>query len=254
MPECFIDTCKGAWYAMNKDETQTAEPGDETLTGTAPTGETPTPETGETPGTAPASPTTPEAADASADAHEQEIAQLKEALKKANKEAAAHRVKAKELDDLKAQAEAEKLTEKERLEKKIADLQKAHDEATRLAQEFRVSAEVRMQALQLNFTDPADAQRFLDYAEIEYGDDGAPQNIGDLLKGVLKAKPYLATAPAKHAPNPGGATNPPRSQSSTPAALSWAAISKLTESEYAARHDEIAAWIASNPAARRGMR
>lgn len=245
---------------MSKDTTQTTTPADETLTDVAPTGETPTDAPDETSETSTATTTTPtpesDAAEKSstADETQREIERLKSALTKANKEAAAHRVKAKELDDLKARMETEKLSEKERLEKKIADLQKASDEAARTAQEYRVSAEVRMQALQLGFADPADATRFLEYAELEYGDDGAPTNVGDLLKGVLKNKPYLA-APKANPPThtSGGATNPSRSQSSTPPALSWETISKFTPEQYAARGQEIAEWIARNPY-RRGMR
>src|SRR5579872_7390388 len=231
---------------MSKDETQPT-PTDETPTDVTPTGETPegvagaTPETSPTPSTTPA--TQPESADSSADDLKQKIEQLETALKKANKEAAAHRVKAKELDDLKAQAEQEKLTEKERLEKKIADLQKAHDDATRSAQEFRLNAELRVQALQLGFADAGDAARLLDHAEIEYADDGTPTNVADLLKALLKSKPYLAAQQQKHtSQTTGGATNPPRSQSNQPAALSWDTITKMTQTEYDARHTEIAAW------------
>ncbi len=241
---------------MSKDETQNTTPTDETPTDVTPAGETPTQTagTGETPGTTPT--TTPPEEHPAPDEHAIEMEKLKTALKKANAEAAAHRVKANELDKLKADIEAEKLTEKERLEKKIADLQKASDDATRAAQEYRVNAELRVQALQLGFADASDAARLLDYSELEYGDDGTPTNVGDLLKALLKAKPYLAAVAPKTtppAPNPGGATNPSRSQSSQPAALSWETIGKLTEAEYAVRGSEIAAWIAQNPA-RRGMR
>ena len=241
---------------MSKDETQNATPTDETPTDVTPTGETPTQAgTGETPATTTTATTTPEE-HLAPDEHAQEIEKLKTALKKANAEAAAHRVKANELDKLKADIEAEKLTEKERLEKKIAELQKASDEATRAAQEYRVTSELRVQALQLGFADANDATRLLDHAEIEYGEDGTPTNVGDLLKALLKTKPYLAAAPAKTsqpAPNPGGATNPPRSQTSQPTALSWETISKMKPDEYAARQPEIQAWIAQNPA-RRGQR
>src|ERR1700730_8286393 len=85
-------------------------------------GETPTTTaTGETPG---ATATLQSIEDA-----QKEIERLTAALKRANAEAKEHRVKASELDKLKAEAEAATLTETQKLQKQLAELQKAHESA-----------------------------------------------------------------------------------------------------------------------------
>src|SRR5579885_2563924 len=56
-----------------------------------------------------------------------ELEAARAALKRANGEAATHRHKAKELDDLKAKLEQDKLTETEKLQKQLAELQKQHE-------------------------------------------------------------------------------------------------------------------------------
>lgn len=172
-----------------------------------------------------------------------EVESLKAALKKANAESRDHRIKAKELDDLKAQIEAEKLSEKEKLEKQLATLQTQHNEAIRTAQERTINYEVRLQAAQLGIADPNDAVKLLDWSEIEYDDNGLPTNVQDLLSALLKAKPYLKAQQSKPTPTSGGATNPSRSQSTAPQALSWEFISKLTPQQYDARRPEIVEWL-----------
>src|SRR5579875_1864245 len=78
-------------------------------------------------GQAPAT-TTPSQADGSppksksADEYERIIAELR-------RENAAHRVKARELDELRKQIEDEKLSEKERLEKRLAEAQREREQA-----------------------------------------------------------------------------------------------------------------------------
>jgi hypothetical protein len=194
------------------------------------------PATGEMPGTI----TAP-----SIDDVQKELAELKAALKKANAESASHRHKAKELDDLKAQAEASQLSETEKLQKKLTDMQAKLDETTKASQERVVTSEVRTQAAQLGFINPAVAAQLLNRSEIVFDGSGEPTNIGDLLKALLKENSYLAGKPV--ASTSGGATNPPRSASTTPTALSWDVISKLTQTEYNARGVEIKQWILNNP-------
>jgi hypothetical protein len=139
-----------------------------------------------------------------------ELENLRSALKKANAEAAKHRKDAKELAVYRDQIESEKLSEQEKLQKQLADLQKAHDDTVRQAQEYKVNTEVRLQAAQSGFSDPNDAVKFLDWSEIEYDDNGAPANVNDLVADLLKAKPYLAKPQNRPAPAV-SATNPSRS-------------------------------------------
>jgi hypothetical protein len=175
---------------------------------------TTTPDTGVTPETEQQSTTGTEQqqpeSQPSAEDLTKELEKARAALKKANKEAASYRNAEKELKALKDQIEAEKLSEKERLEKRLADLQKAHDDAIRQAQEYKINTEVKLQAAQSGFSDPNDAIKFLDWSEIEYDDNGAPSNVAELVADLLKAKPYLAKPQSRTAPAV-SATNPSRS-------------------------------------------
>lgn len=199
---------------------------------------------GEMPKTPPVTGETPEAKPTSIEDALKELESLKKALAKANNEAATHRHKAKELDDLKAAAEADKLSETERLQKQVADLQAKHDAAIEAAQARTVGYEVRLQAAALGMNTTA-ATRLLDMSEVEYGEDGSPTNIEALLKALLKEMPFLAGRSA--APSSGGATNPSRSQSSATGGLTWEILGKMPRDEYNARRPEIMAWISNNP-------
>lgn len=209
----------------------------ETQSGGDPQGATPTTSgTGETPGTN--QPTHEDAL--------KELESLRRALQKANNEAKEHRLKAKELDELKQQLETEKLSEKEKLEKRLAELQKQHEGYRLQTQDRLVSAELRSQAAALGFADPSDAVKMLDRAALEFDEDGTPKNAADLLKELLKAKPYLA-GKQQGGQTSGGPTNPSRSQSQTPPALSWDVIGKMTPQQYDERRDEIQKWLLANP-------
>jgi len=206
--------------------------------GAGPTEMVPLQNAGETPGSnQPSSPTVEDAL--------KQIADLQAALKKANTESATHRHKAKELDDLKAKIEAEKLSETEKLQKQLSTLQSQHDLALRQSQERAVGYEVRLQAAQMGIVDPDAAAKLLDWSELEYDEDGSPKNVATLLKELLKKKPYLiGKVPT---PTSGGATNPSRSSTNAPKELSWAVISAMTPQEYDTRRPEIQKWMQNNP-------
>jgi len=183
------------------------------------------------PGQAPTTPPTdPQAGEGqkppkSADDYERMIAELR-------KESAAHRTKLKKFEDEEAKRLEAQLTEQQKKDKQFADLQKAHDDALRSHQEYKVSTEVRLQAAQMGFADLSDATRLLDWSQITYDDDGTPNNVAALLKDLLKAKPYLAGKPAATPPTSGGATNPPRSQTSGQQEITDAFIAQLTPAQY----------------------
>lgn len=208
--------------AANGETPNATDPQTETVT---------TSETGKTPGTT------------STDDAQKEIESLKAALKKANAESASHRHKAKELDDLKAQVEAEKLSEKEKLEKKLADVQKAHDDAVRQAQEYKINSEVRIQAAQLGFADPNDAIRLLDLSQIDYDESGTPTNVHALLKDLLKTKAYLAGKAGAAQQTSGGATNPSRSQTQSVGEITDAYIANLTPQAFNALSSDMKARV-----------
>ncbi len=145
----------------------------------------------------------------SADEYERMIAELR-------KENASARVKAKELDDLRKQIEEEKLSEKERLERRLAEAQKEREQALVRAQEGIVNAEIKAELAAQGLRNPKLA-RLIDRERIEFDDNGNPTNIADLIADVLKEMPELKGQSQQSRPaSSGGATNPARSQTSAP--------------------------------------
>lgn len=139
---------------------------------------------------------------------QEQIKRLETALKKANADAKSHRLKADELDRLKAEQETATLNETQKLQKQLAKMQADHDTLSKSSQERIINYEVRLQAAQAGIVDPDAAAKLLDWSQIEYDDHGQPTNVEKLLKDLLKAKPYLVGKPVATG---GGATNPPRS-------------------------------------------
>lgn len=119
--------------------------------------------------------------------------------------------KAAELDQLKAEAEASKLSEAEKLQKKLADLQASHDSVNKQLQERTVSYEVKLQAAQQGL-EPTLAAKLVSTSEVTFDEDGSPNNIAELLKSLIKTYPNLVSK--QQAPTSGGATNPARSSTS----------------------------------------
>jgi len=212
-------------------------PGSETQNGTTPPTETVNkpPAPGVTPGAPTETYTSPKTLDEAI----KEVESLRAALHKTNEEAKGHRLKAKELDDLKAQLEQQSLSEKEKLERKLADLQKTHADELRKNQEVVLRYEMQTIATTLGIINPAIALRLVDMDKIEYDDSGHPTNVKKLLEAVLKENPYLVQ---RNAPTSGGATNPSRSVSGAEP-LSRAVLAKMTRDEYLERQPEIQAWL-----------
>ncbi len=150
------------------------------------------------------------------DAVQKELADLRTALKKSNEDAKTHRLKAAELDKLKAEIEASKLSETERLQKQLAELQAQHQELTQAQTERAIKTEVALEAAKLG-VDPNvldKVARFLDWEEIEVDEQGNPTNIRSLVEQLVKDIPGLKS---KSTPaSSGGATNPPRSTTGQP--------------------------------------
>lgn len=207
-------------------------PVSETPNGTALQGETPTTTPiGETPGS-----TTPSTDTA------KELERLQMALKRANAEAKENRLAREELEKIK---EAQ-LSKEQLLEKQYNELKQQHEEYTQVQTERAIKHEVTLEAAKLG-VDPNvldKVARFLDWEEIDVDEGGKPTNIRALVEQLVKDIPGLRS---KGAPTSGGATNPPRSQSTAPAQLSWEVIGNMKPDEYAARRPEIQAWIAANP-------
>lgn len=200
-------------------------------TGQAPASDpqTPSAPAGQVPGVTPTSPTTPAPADNQGQAGQDPQApasgksqltldQALDALAKARNEAAKNRVDAKRLADLEAAqraAEDAKLSETERLQKQLAELQNAQAQRELVAQERILRSEVRAEAIKAGLN-PQLAAKLIDFSQVETDDNGDPTNIAELLASAIKdyglATGNAAPQGASGAPrqSAGGATNPPR--------------------------------------------
>jgi hypothetical protein len=178
------------------------------------------------------------------------LEQALDALAAARKEAAQHRTKLSAFEKAQADAEAAKLSEQERLTKRVAELEKAKADSERSAQERIVRAEIKAAASTVGIKSEL-AARLIDYAEIEFTDDGEPKNLAKLLEKLAASYPELvatsnavatpgAAATRQAAASAGGATNPGRSAGN--GGLTLDIIKAMPLRERVARITEIEAW------------
>ena len=114
-----------------------------------------------------------------------------EYVKSLRGEAAGYRKKAADFEAKLKEIEDSKLSETDKLNKRVADLEKLQSEGIRDRQERIVKYEVMLGAQKLGIVDPDAAYRLLDLAELKFDEDGNPTNLEKVLQDLLKAKPYL---------------------------------------------------------------
>lgn len=105
-----------------------------------------------------------------------------------NEELAALREKAKKADEI----EQAQMSELERANTRLAELEAQNAAAAVQRQEALLKAAVMGEATRRQLHDPDAALRLLDHAKVEYDDLGNPTNVADAMDELLKAKPYLA--------------------------------------------------------------
>ncbi len=142
--------------------------------------------------------TTAQAAGSDAQAAPETIS-LEEA-KKLRAEAASLRRRLKELEDLKKQMDDAKLSETERLQKRLAELEKEQALHLRERQERTLRYETMLAASKLGIVDPEAAYKLLDLKAIEFDEDGTPKDIQKHLEELLKQRPYLKPQAQPQAP------------------------------------------------------
>ena len=124
-------------------------------------------------------------------------------VRKLRAEAAEYRKRLRELESkVKADEEA-KLTEQEKLQRRLAELERKEAEYQQALQARTLEYEVKLQASRLGIVDPEAAFRLLDLAQIEFDDDGKPANLEKILKELVGKKPYLVVSSGMPSP-----TNP----------------------------------------------
>jgi len=194
------------------------------------------------------------------------------ALEKARKDQARYRVDAKRLAELEA-IEAERanaaLSDKERHDKQRATDQARIAELETKLQDVRVGTKIDAAAASLGMN-PALANRILDRSALEYGEDGNPTNVAELLLKTAQELDISVTTPgasngknghtprqAQQQPSGIGATpaNPARNTSGGPVGgWSWDVISGLSKEQYdalsTAERSAMAQFIMTHPQAR----
>lgn len=109
-------------------------------------------------------------------------------VKKLRDEAAARRVRERELEEKLKTLEAKDLSEKERAEKERDDAKAAATAATERAKQALLKAEVLHEA-----RDTADPETVLELVKgkVQFDDDGNPVGVAEAVKELLEAKPFL---------------------------------------------------------------
>jgi len=164
--------------------------------------------------------------------------------KKLRSEAKNLRLRLKEFEDREKKTKESQMSESERLQQQYAELQQQHTTYVQDMQTRLVRYEIERQSSKLGIIDADAALKLIDLSELEFDDGGMPTNADDLLKKLVKAKPYLVNSKVNQTSV--SATNPSRSSASAHLELSWDLISKMTQAEYAARGKEIQQWIQQN--------
>lgn len=119
------------------------------------------------------------------------MAALEKELGEARREAAASRTKLKGFEDAEAKARADQMTEVEKLQSQIAELQKGLTDRDDRIKAMDLRSAVQRVAAKLGFADPEDALALLPSGAVEFTEDGRPKNLEHLLGEVIRAKPYL---------------------------------------------------------------
>lgn len=122
-----------------------------------------------------------------------------EYVRKLRAEAAEYRKRLRELEGkVKADEEA-KMTEQERLQKRLAELERAQADWERERQEIMLQRHIENAAVKLGIIDAEAAWKLIDLKEVDFDDDGKPKNVEALLKALIQKKPYLANNLARSA-------------------------------------------------------
>jgi DNA repair exonuclease SbcCD ATPase subunit len=132
-----------------------------------------------------------------------EMAKMRTALRKANREAAERRKKLQALEEAEVKttnAEQTKLEKAEQLikvlETRAAKLQEDNDKAL-------IRMAVEREAVKQNVLPEAieDVSRLIDTSDVEITEDGKIDGVEDAVKALVKRKPYLVGKPGKKSPD-----------------------------------------------------
>jgi type IV secretory pathway VirB10-like protein len=87
-------------------------------------------------------------------------------------------------------------SELQKAQDRAVELERRATEAEQARRETLYEAAVIAEAASKHVADPRDVARLLNRNDVEFGDDGSPTNISDVVDSLLKAKPYLVSGGA----------------------------------------------------------
>ncbi len=134
------------------------------------------------------------------------IADLEHSTKNAVEERDRHRKKLTTYEEAERKAQEAALSEVEKATKRASDA----EHRIQQYQQQLVSAQVKLAAQGKGIIDP-DLAALAIHNKLEYGEDGMPTNVSDVLDQLIKDKPYLLT-PTK----PAEPESPPPAQPTKP--------------------------------------
>jgi len=157
--------------------------------------------------------------------------QLQAQLKAVRAEAASSRVLAKELQAKLDEINAASMSEAEKLQKKLSDLEKLANEREAGLKSTTLRLNVEREARKLNIVDEDAAYRLIDQSRVEFDGSGNPSNVAALLTELTKSKPWLLAQPGAGSSS-GSAGNPDRSGQR--GSLTIAQLKQMTPKQVAA--------------------
>lgn len=156
-----------------------------------------------------------------------------EEARKLRSEAANLRKRLKSFEDREKAVQDAQLSEVDLTKKQFAELQAQHELHVRQTQDRIVRYELEKHAARIGVIDPDAAATLLDKSELEFEEDGTPKNAEELMKKLLKNKPYLAaqpTPPSTSTKSPSlPAMNPGRSAIQSPTTQGTQKIPRLAD-------------------------
>ncbi len=113
------------------------------------------------------------------------VRQLREEAAKHRTEKAAAQAELKKLQDA-------QLSDAERQSKRLAELEAQSQRFDADKRDLQARLTVEREARKLGVIDEDAAYRLLDSSKLKFDDDGRPTNAGDLLKELVRERPYLS--------------------------------------------------------------
>lgn len=155
-------------------------------------------------------------------------------IRKLREDLKAAKAGSSELEELRKkvqEAEDAKLSDQDRLTKERDEAKRLADANAAELKNERTRSALERAAVKTGFVDPEDAFLRLG-SQVEYGEDGKPQNVDKLVEQLAKDKPYLL-GQANPGPKPGTPTSPKPAGGATDDAVKRSREQLLATGNYA---------------------